>query len=107
MTPIYIWLKNIGLDEDEEILQYVMNDTVVQTIAKRVDWKHLNLKTLEKQLTEDEMSFVYAYLMVFNIDVTTDNNFVVSEQSQKLTEKVVRYKNMPDGYKKDFYLKKF
>lgn len=102
LTPIYIWLKNIGLDEDEEILQYVMNDTVVQTIAKRVDWKHLNLKTLEKQLTEDEMSFVYAYLMVFNIDVTTDNNFVVSEQSQKLTEKVVRYKNMPDGYKKEF-----
>ena len=102
LTPIYIWLKNIGLDEDEEILQYVMNDTVVQTIAKRVDWKHMNLKTLEKQLTEDEMSFVYAYLMVFNIDVTTDNNFVVSEQSQKLTEKVVRYKNMPDGYKKDF-----
>lgn len=102
LTPIYIWLKNIGLDEDEEILQYVMNDTVVQTIAKRVDWKHLNLKALEKQLTEDEMSFVYAYLMVFNIDVTTDNNFVVSEQSQKLTEKVVRYKNMPDGYKKEF-----
>lgn len=102
LTPIYIWLKNIGLDEDEEILQYVMNDTVVQTIAKRVDWKHLNLKTLEKQLPEDEMSFVYAYLMVFNIDVTTDNNFVVSEQSQKLTEKVVRYKNMPDGYKKEF-----
>lgn len=102
LTPIYIWLKNIGLDEDEEILQYVMNDTVVQTIAKRVDWKHMNLKTLEKQLTEDEMSFVYAYLMVFNIDVTTDNNFVVSEQSQKLTEKVVRYKNMPDGYKKEF-----
>ena len=102
LTPIYIWLKNIGLDEDEEILQYVMNDTVVQTIAKRVDWKHLNLKTLEKQITEDEMSFVYAYLMVFNIDVTTDNNFVVSEQSQKLTEKVVRYKNMPDGYKKEF-----
>ena len=102
LTPIYIWLKNIGLDEDEEILQYVMNDTVVQTIAKRVDWKHLNLKTLEKQLTEDEMSFVHAYLMVFNIDVTTDNNFVVSEQSQKLTEKVVRYKNMPDGYKKEF-----
>ena len=102
LTPIYIWLKNIGLDEDEEILQYVMNDTVVQTIAKRVDWKHLNLKTLEKQLTEDEMSFVYAYLMVFNIDVTTDNDFVVSEQSQKLTEKVVRYKNMPDGYKKEF-----
>ena len=102
LTPIYIWLKNIGLDEDEEILQYVMNDTVVQTIAKRVDWKHLNLKTLEKQLTEDEMSFVYVYLMVFNIDVTTDNNFVVSEQSQKLTEKVVRYKNMPDGYKKEF-----
>lgn len=102
LTPIYIWLKNIGLDEDEEILQYVMNDTVVQTIAKRVDWKHLNLKTLEKQLTEDEMSFVYAYLMVFNIDVTTDNDFVISEQSQKLTEKVVRYKNMPDGYKKEF-----
>lgn len=102
LTPIYIWLKNIGLDEDEEILQYVMNDTAVQTIAKRVDWKHLNLKALEKQLTEDEMSFVYAYLMVFNIDVTTDNNFVVSEQSQKLTEKVVRYKNMPDGYKKEF-----
>lgn len=102
LTAIYIWLKNIGLDEDEEILQYVMNDTVVQTIAKRVDWKHLNLKALEKQLTEDEMSFVYAYLMVFNIDVTTDNNFVVSEQSQKLTEKVVRYKNMPDGYKKEF-----
>ena len=102
LTPIYIWLKNIGLDEDEEILQYVMNDTVVQTIAKRVDWKHLNLKALEKQLTEDEMSFVYAYLMVFNIDVTTDNDFVISEQSQKLTEKVVRYKNMPDGYKKEF-----
>lgn len=102
LTPIYIWLKNIGLDEDEEILQYVMNDAVFQTIAKRVDWKHLNLETIEKQLTEDEMSFVYAYLMVFNIDVTTDNNFVVSKQSQKLTEKVVRYKNMPDGYKKEF-----
>lgn len=102
LAPIYTWLKNVDLVEDEDVLQYVMNDEVVQTIAKKIDWERLNLEWLETKLTEDEMAFVYTYLIVFNIDVTADNSLVASKQSQKLTEKVIQYKNMPDGYKKDF-----
>ena len=102
LMPIYFWLKYVGLDSDEEILRYIFNNSTVQNITQKINWKSVDPDWLEKDLTEDEKSFFDTYLMIFNIDLSSNENYGASEESKKLTAKVIQYQNMPNGYAKDF-----
>lgn len=101
LMPIYSWLRYVGLDSDEEVFRYIFNNQTVQNITQKINWKNVDYDWLEQHLSENEKALFDTYLMIFNIDLSSNKNNDTSDESKRLTAKVIQYQSMPAGYQKE------
>ncbi len=104
LTPVYTWLKSLGLHTDNEVMDYVYNqDEVFTYLTSLIDWNHLNMDELQIKLPEDALLFVSDYMTRMNITQSTPSQMEETFTRNNLESKIMRYRQMPEGRQKQEY----
>ena len=104
LTPVYTWLKSLGLHKDDEVMNYVYNqDEIFTFLTRRIDWTHLNMEELQNKLPEDALLFVSDYMTRMRITPSASSQTEEIFPQNNLESAIMRYRQMPEGRQKQEY----